>query len=483
MLKKVLLGMLVATGVHAQTVTNHWPQMAQTDLDFVYRTLQENHPGALDKENPYFKDWMERGYAAASASARQARSLADEKRLLSRYMAGFADGHLQIGYNVAARAMRWPGIIVGRTGSRYLITGRAPQWPAPLPALGAELVSCDGRAPDALMNQDILPAVFNLTSSDAVKNIFMYYLMLDDDQTPHQYARCTFSDAGAAKEFPLEWTGIERIDYLAQWRAANPQVSRHSTIAQVAPKTWWVHLPDFTPGAEQEAELKKVIAQMPELRTAALVIFDTRGNHGGDSQWGESVLEGLYGKPYTDYLRQKQDNQSYAEWRVSKGNFDHLAVIIERRARQFKSAPGEENEFTALYARMAKALENGTPFVRQTLAAPGPHAPAVAHKPLSTARAILVTDSDCASACLDFADVVLLLPGARHFGQTTGADTLFMDIRYVDLPSQLGTLAFAQKVYRGRQRANNQPWVPSLQYPGQIADTGKLKAWVLEQTR
>jgi hypothetical protein len=78
LLKKVLLGLLIATGAHAQSVANHWPQMARTDLDFVHQTLQENHPGAVDKMNPYFKDWMERGYAAASASARQARSLAEE---------------------------------------------------------------------------------------------------------------------------------------------------------------------------------------------------------------------------------------------------------------------------------------------------------------------------------------------------------------------------------------------------------------------
>jgi len=92
----------------------------------------------------------------------------------------------------------------------------------------------------------------------------------------------------------------------------------------------------------------------------------------------------------------------------------------------------------------------------------------------------LITDSDCVSSCLDFADAVRRLPGVKHLGQTTNADTLFMEVRHVELPSKLGVLVVSQKVYRNRLRGHNQPWVPHLEYEGQIGDTETLRPWVLK---
>ncbi len=129
---------------------------------------------------------------------------------------------------------------------------------------------------------------------------------------------------------------------------------------------------------------------------------------------------------------------------------------------------------------MRSALGAGSPFLRQTPAGPAKLLPANAPQPLTRARAILVTDSDCVSSCLDFADAVRLLPGMKHVGHTTNADTLFMEVRSVDLPSKLGSLVVAQKVYRNRPRGHNQPLVPHLEYDGRISDTETLRPWVLK---
>lgn len=478
MLNKFLLATLIATTAQAQA--NPWPQMARSDLDFVYKTLQENHPGAIDKENPAFKEWLERGYAAASASSASAASLPDMKRILSRYLAGFADGHLVVNFNQQATHVKWPGFIMGRIGTRYQVTRLADDWKGgALPAVGAELISCDGRAPDTMMNEDILPTLFNLTTLNSVKNRNMFHLLLDDDLVPHQYARCVFGQAGARKEFALEWQRIRQSGYEQYWEAANPRASKRSTITQLAPKRFWVHLPDFHPDAAGEVELKKVIADMPKLRAAELVVFDLRGNNGGNSQWADDTLAGLYGKAFIDHRKALQDNKSYTEWRVSEGNLKHVDGIVAKVSQQFGARSEMAIEFAGLATRMRTALKDGQPFVRQSTTLP-PAPASVGPLPLSKARAILVTDSSCASSCLNGADVVLSLPDVRHFGHTTGADTVFMDVRKVDLPSGLGYLVLGQKVDRAGLRGNNQPWVPSLQYDGQIGDTEKVKAWVLK---
>lgn len=478
--KLLLVTLFAASNAHAVTAPNYWPQMTQADLDFIHATLQQNHPGAIDTQAPGFKRWMNDGYAAASASARKAASLPDMKRILSRYMAGFADGHLALDFAQQSSYLNWPGIVVSRIGTRYMVSGLAQDWPAPLPAMGAELMACDGRAPDTIMNEDILPALFNLTTLDSVKYRHTVHLFQDQDTLPHQYASCVFSQAGERKQFALQWRETRRSAFAQQWEAANPRPPNRSSITQVGPGSWWVHLPEFNPDRAAEVELQKIIADMPSLRSAQLVVFDLRGNNGGNSQWGDDVLAGLYGKPYMDHRTQLQNDKKYTEWRVSQANLKHVEAITANQARQFGAQSEVALTFSSLARRMRAALKAGQPFVRQDEIAAAPAAAAVEPPALSKARAILVTDAKCASSCLDGADAVLSLPGARHFGQTTGADTVYMDVRMVDLPSKLGELVFALKVDRHGLRDNNQPWVPSLQYDGQIGDTEKLRSWVLE---
>lgn len=482
MLNKFLIASLLAASapVLAATYPNHWPDIARTDLDFVYQTLKDNHPGALDKQNPYFTEWLEKGYSAASAGAKGAASIGDAKRVLARYAAGFGDMHLQVSFNQSANSLNWPGLVMGRSGTRYSVTGRADDWPTGLPAIGATLVSCDGRAPDTLMNDDVLPALYNTPGLAAVKNMFMFQFFADSELAPHQYRSCVFADAAGRQEFTLKWQRISRVAYVGHWDKANPAGPKKSSMTEVAPKTWWIHLPQFQPGPDEEKELTALIARTATLRGAELLIFDTRGNAGGNSQWGDDVLEGLYGAPYLKYLQAKQASQSYAEYRVSQGNFDYNESSLAVLTRQFGAGSSSAKHQADLVARMRAALAAGTPFLRQTPARAAEALPATPPQPLTRARAVLVTDSDCVSSCLDFADAVRRLPGMKHLGQTTNADTLFMEVRYVDLPSKLGVLVVAQKVYRNRLRGHNQPLVPQLEYDGRIGDTEALRRWVLE---
>jgi hypothetical protein len=95
---------------------------------------------------------------------------------------------------------------------------------------------------------------------------------------------------------------------------------------------------------------------------------------------------------------------------------------------------------------------------------------------------VLLTDGYCASACLDFADWLLNLPGVLHVGRQTDADTVYMDVRNERLPSGLGAFTIAQKVYRDRARGHNEPYEPAHRYDGDLADTGAVQAWVRSLT-
>lgn len=477
MLKQITGAVLLAACATAHGASP-WVDLAKADLDFVYQTVRTDHPGMLDQDNPYFRAWAEQGYAQAVAELPNVRSLHDAQVLLRRYFAGFADGHMWLTYRYEKSAVRWAGLLVQRQGQRYVV-GHSEESAVPA---GAELLACDGRKVDALIEQDLIPGAFNNPQLDWLKSDLANHVLAVVEQNVHpEYARCTFKVNGAAREVALAWRDYAQYRFDTLLQSIKPQLSRDSSITEIKPGTYWVRLPQFQPNDAQVKQLNEVAARMPALRHAELIVFDTRGNSGGNSVWGRRVLAGLVGE---EYLQQQIRDQDYAEWRASAGNLAYIRDgLLPRLTRQYGAGHQDLAVWESLQRRMQHAIAQGRPFVRQDEDAPAQPGKALAAPvaPLSKARIALVTQSGCASACLDFADYALALPGTVHLGETTGADTVYMDVRPLALPSGLGRFSMAQKVYRGRARAHNAAYVPHIPYPGAIHDTAALQGWVMQQ--
>ncbi|HEY5800012.1 MAG TPA: hypothetical protein VIT92_07315, partial [Burkholderiaceae bacterium] len=362
MIRILVAAALLAAGSHgaAHAQSAAWQQIAKTDLDFVYQTLKDNHPGAIDKDNPYFRRWMDTGYAQAAARAAKAASLSDVVQLLGAYGAGFADGHLSLHIQYQDRNIEWPGLLVARQGAKYVIRQRPEALAAKMP-LGAEIVSCDGLALDAILDRDVLPYKFNNLASEATRIHHSSALFtLDSTVTRPRLKNCTASVDGKPVAFDLEWRRISQADFGRQLTQAYAAPERRFGMTEVAPKIWWITLPTFNPSPTQEAELKKITADLAGLRNANLIVFDVRGNGGGNSRWGYDLLAALYGP---DYVRARFDDDkddSYAEWRVSKINHAYLAdVLVPKVTRQFGADNPSVRNFADLEKRMGQALHSG----------------------------------------------------------------------------------------------------------------------------
>ena len=98
-----------------------------------------------------------------------------------------------------------------------------------------------------------------------------------------------------------------------------------------------------------------------------------------------------------------------------------------------------------------------------------------------TPKIYLLTDSACFSACLGMADIIMSFPQATHIGLPTRADAIYIDNRSIELPSGNGRLSFSMKVYRGRARGHNEPYIPQIRYLDSNWETAALDNWFLEQ--
>ena len=74
----------------------------------------------------------------------------------------------------------------------------------------------------------------------------------------------------------------------------------------------------------------------------------------------------------------------------------------------------------------------------------------------------VVVPGNCASACLDALDVFTRFPNTTLVGAPSSADSTYMEVRTVDLPSGLATVMVPNKVYVNRPRANGQVYHPKL---------------------
>lgn len=485
----VLLPAIRVLPATAQTAaSNPWVALTRGDLDAIHETILDNHPGPVDPLNPGYRRWLEDGYRRALAMADSVENLDGLRAVLSFYTSGFEDGHMAWGLGAYQRtAVQWPGFVVTLRNDHFLIDHVA-SWSAKEGiAPGAEVLTCDGRDLHERLVEDVMPYHQGIPSLEASR-IQLAPRVFVDDRNPfvRRPEKCRVRDAASddTKEIELDWRWVYRpsMDSLVADAAFGPGVDDYQVL-HPAEGVAWVTIPSFQDTREGAKEsLEALVAAMPGLRDAGLIVFDVCGNGGGSSAWAHRILAPLFGESYMDSVEEKVGGDEYVEWRASPGNAD---FIEESTIPRYE--PGSENRayLERLVAALRDGVATGTELVRMysddesTEEAP---ISAIAEHPLGS-HVILLTDGRCASACLDFADELLAIPGVRHAGAATYADAVYIDNRGISLPSQLGWFTFSMKVYRDRPRGQNEPYVPDLEYTGDSWELGALQEWLMSVAR
>ncbi len=461
-----------------------WPAVTRASLDRLRTLITEVHPGAIVDDDPAFRHWLDEGHRQARVLAAKVRTKAEHAGVMRYYVAGFRDGHLALD-GPWAYTVRWAGWIARLDDSRLVVAHAQPAWPVPLPPLGATVLECDGRPPLDLLIRDVAPWVDRRTDLLQVRQQLAHHLTVDEGGLPGRRmpARCTVEmPGGGERTFSLRWQTINAVALTGLMRGT-ARAPRQATFAveDLGAGRHWVRVPTFDVGADGLRQIDGVAAQLATLAGAKLVVFDLRGNGGGNSALGERLFDALTGGLEATPGQLARVPHARALWRVSSRTIAQL----ERTARAKRAEGGPDHpsaKFSEEYAaRMRFALAEGKPWVEQ----PGGAAltPALVResgiKPRHfTGRIAVVTDASCFSACLDFMDSLVLVPGTTHLGLTTGADTRYIDVGEYRVATQ--TLAVVpRKVWLGRARGNNEPHVPSRMFTGNIADDAAVRAWVL----
>lgn len=464
-----------------QKTAAEWQAMARADLDAAHALVVSAHPGTIDELNPTFSQWTEDGYRQALQLIPRVVSYDTAVAAVRFYASGFRDGHFGYTDDVfAGHPIITSGWRVAETDGSYVVTGTMKNWPAPLPPIGARLVECDGRAPEKLIEEDIapysdrreLPYVRGRLAS-LIGNLML---------AGTEMKRCQF-DTGGGKlvDYQLVYRPGDSEEVLAMRtsRKRVPPANRFSFADGVL----WVGARNFSlePGSLQGQELETMLKELAALKGVRQIVFDTRGNNGGDSGIGQRMFDAATGGLEFDRTNLERLPRSFAQWRVSDVSIAKMAQHADDAAKLYGPQSPKVAAHSAMLERLRRARTEGRPWVEQD-------GDVVLTRSDIAARngklrrfdgpIAIVTDAGCASACLDFADLVRSVPGSVHLGQATSADTVYMDIGFAKLPSG-NRLIVPAKVWRNRVRGNNEVLTPDIPLGVNMKDDAAVQSAVL----
>lgn len=445
--------------------TDPWSALTATDVTAIHDTLQDNHPGPPDPSNSHYRDWLKNGLPETLARADAARSYGDYLRTLEFYTNGFADGHIGVYQALTQRLLTWSGfIITARSETDATVAVAEPDTGL---KVGDRLLSCDGKDLGKLLAERTDPYFWNAQIPHA-RYAQAYRLFYQGRTDPQPRAdNCVFS-SGANH---LRWRDTNLEELQPKLDRARGLGAHRLSVREVG-GVWLVSIPTFNFQSDEAAANARAFVAELKSRASELskqtVVFDVRGNGGGDSAWGDDMLAALWGRDWVDYIENQFDET--VDWRASPSNL----VVLRAKAEDRLNA-GESDYYARAVAAVSEALQKGMPYGQTR----EPHRKL--RRPATdpfAGHVYLFTDGGCASACLDFADVLLRLPRVIQIGFPTYADTNYIDNTAQLLPSGLAYLSYSLKVYRHRARRNNEWYEPQIRWPGGEVTDESIAAWV-----
>lgn len=460
-----------------------WRAAAESDLEALRMYLREDTPVAVDSENPRMQRWVEEGYREARQRVRRVTDQPSYFYALAAYANGFQDPHLTLSPIAPISIARWPGFIATSRGEDTIVASTDDASIAE----GARIIRCDGRSLASLRERSVFPFTLNPQIARDQRAAHTRLFLDRGNAFAPPPRRCVFEHEGRRRTLTLNWRDVPE-DYWQRYSLAMTGPGATFGITTPAEGVTWIGVPTFAneAGEQLRALITEVAANAETMRAGRAIVIDVRGNGGGNSEWGAQLATAVWGEEIINALPEANPGGA-VDWRASERNRDYIESFAPELLAQF----GEDSEFgqwvLAVRQGFATALEQGEPTWRQREAAetgPVPQGGGYTLRRPSgpspiPARVYVLSNGACASACLDFADIVLHIPGVQLIGMDTAGDGLLMEVREQTLPSGLALAVLPLKVYRGRARGALEAYRADVQHSG-VWDDAAVRAWTLE---
>lgn len=317
------------------------------------------------------------------------------------------------------------------------------------------------------------PGVYNEEDPEFRKNLQKFY-----DKAKAEIRNCK-SDSESKKALSTFATCFRDPHLRLSWQnACKCKELEKISMAHIVNGIPWITLPTFSLSIQEEKEFEQLLIHITSFQTAQYIVFDLRGNRGGNSGYGTKIISALFGKAYAHQKWHAFTKEVYVDWRVSPENLDHISYLFMR-----SSDPYFKNLEHNLQASMVQKKK----YYREYFYSPNccDLKKDVIASPACKAKIILIIDTLNGSSALTFIDELkMMTENLILIGQKTSADRLYTEVRAVVFPSGLGHFVFPIKVFRNRHwRLDNQPYSPDIEYQNVHGSTSALQNFILTQIK
>lgn len=450
-----------------------WRQSTAVDVDAAYRLLLDNHPGALPAAHDAgFRDALKSAYATARGRTPEVAGYPGYASTLAEFANAFHDRHIRSRPTLLPARPLWTGLIVGRRGAHWRVVDTEPGLQDTL--LGAQLVSCDDRPVEEIAQSSLggFRADWNIEAQRI--RAAPWFLVDEGNPFAKRPETCVFEQDGVRTEHVLDWRPIRRDELMPRLGMAIGGGAAGFGVRRSG-KGYWIALQRLNDNAM--AVVNDVRAQSEAMRRAPFVVLDLRGNGGGSSLFGREIANALMGREHVAAILGEVDDPCASVWRTSDLNI----ATLEEYSRTLGATRGPEVKqlLDRLLAQARDARDAGQAYSGPTICPRSASRAADVPPSLMRGRMAILTDLSCFSSCLAVVDDFRKL-GALQLGQATDAATRYTEVRDVAMPSGLSTFSTLQAMAPSEPPSIG-PFVPDRVYPGDIADTAALEAWVLAQ--
>ena len=494
----VFCGLALAAPVKP-TTPDAWREVTRNDLASIKAQLGSQTPIPHTLAAAALNEWLNKGYDEALSRAARVQSEADWLTTLGFYVSGFRDPHIYLSFNGELPTARWPGFLVAASGEKGVVVERDAGANAPdsLPNTGDVITRCDGKTLRELTSAFVFPYVMNeKLPADQRKAISRLFIYRDNSFfKPPTNCERTSAMGEPLSALTLNWVSIptEKMAAAAWWRRYNAVVAGPTPefgVTDLAEGIAWISIPTFSSGPTTTPKLEALVEEIKKrgdsLRNGRAIVLDTRGNGGGNSMWATRVAEAVFGREVLQRHAMPYSGETGIDWRASAENIAFWREWADKMIPEIGRFSLKRLGTLALVSSMQSALDDGKPLhregSRQVSVGGGitSKRPKANEKSPFPARVYFLSNGSCGSACLDFADKVLFVPGVTLVGAPTSGDGVLMDIRFSPLPSGLADVTIPMKIALGRGRGNLEVYDVDRRYESSWEDA-PVRTWVRAQ--
>lgn len=461
-----------------------WQALARQDLAFAAEGFRKHHVGARAGHANVLAP-LQQAELVGRAELSEVQDEAGYLRLMERFGGTLGDPHAVLNMNM--KTLAWTGLMVDHQAGKFRVIWSETSWPTPLPPVGAEVLACDEVWTGSWLLSRVAPTRIQIPEYAPMLGTLARVMMSERGlgSTP---AHCDFRLAdGRLQRFELPLRKLSEPLLRERWRAALKSHWAEAAPVGMAPLgagKQLISFPHFFAGddksrvafAQVHAELKQLAGAK---RKPAWLVFDLRGNGGGDSSLGAEAIKAFYGEAHWQALEHKVGLRK-----------QYLASEFTRDAfKAWLADPSFAAHHESL-ARLVPRLEAAVQ-ANQVLVDDPDQAPmdaVAAERYLSTAaprrgatRVAVLIDRNCFSSCMNFLLHLQAMPGTLVLGEPTqNGWSAYGEIQSQALPSGRGTLFVPIAYFAGGQQ-RREPFVPQIPYAGNMADSKALLDWVGRQ--